>query len=221
MGEVAAFLKRTRAIQTVTRRQARLIFALDATASREPTWQRARALHGALFDAAASEASLSVQLCYYRGDAEFHASDWFSAPAALLDQMSGVTCSAGLTQISRLLSHAVDAGSTNQPVRALVFVGDACEEPVDVLLSLAGQCRLRQLPLFIFQEGCDEHARAIFKKMAIVSGGATIPLDIDSAKRLRELLKAVSRFARGGIKALQESRTPEDKLLLEQLQNAP
>ena len=162
-----------------------------------------------------------MQLCYYRGVGEFRASDWVSAPAALLDQMSGVTCAAGITQIGRLLTHALGAGSINQPVRALVFVGDACEESEDELLSLAGQCGLRKLPLFIFQEGRDERAHVTFKNMAKLSGGATIPFDIDSARRLRGLLAAVARFARGGITALQKSRTPEDTLLLEQLKRSP
>ena len=202
----------------MTRRQARLIFALDATVSREPTWRQARSLHGALFDAAASESSLSVQLCYYRGVAEFSTSDWMSAPAALLDQMNGVTCAAGITQIGRLVRHGLSAGSANQPIRALIFVGDACEEPADELLALAGQCGLRKVPLFIFQEGLDQHAQAIFNNMAKLSGGARLPFDLDSADHLRGLLGAVARFARGGIKALRKSSTPEDQLLLDQLQ---
>ena len=157
----------------MTRRQARLIFALDATASREPTWRQARSLHGALFDAAASESSLSVQLCYYRGVAEFRTSDWLSAPAALLDQMNGVTCAAGITQIGRLVRHGLSAGSANQPIRALIFVGDACEEPADELFGRSVRPP-ESAPIYL-SGGPDQHVQAIFNNMAKLSGGARLP----------------------------------------------
>ena len=114
-GDVAAFLGKTRAIQAVTRRQARLVFALDATASREATWEHARRLHGELFDAASTATSLAVQLCYYRGIGEFRASRWLTESGALLDQMSRVTCEAGVTQIGRVLTHALEAGVRDSP----------------------------------------------------------------------------------------------------------
>ena len=160
-----------------------------------------------------------MQLCYYRGHAEFRASEWLTHASALLDQMAGVTCLAGATQIGRLITHALQAGSVNQPVRALVFVGDACEEGRDYLYSLAGQCGIRKLPLFLFQEGHDAQTRAIFQELARLSGGATIPFDAGSAERLRMLLRAVANFARGGIKALQKGGDEGERLLLEALQN--
>ncbi len=205
----------------MTQRQARLVFALDATASREPTWQQARKLHGELFSAASETTSLAVQLCYYRGMAEFHSSHWLTESDALLDQMSGVTCEAGITQIGRVLHHALDAGSASQPIRALVFVGDACEESPEPLLSLAGQCGIKKLPLFLFQEGRDATTRTVFDRMAKLSGGAAVPFDASSAERLRQLLGAVARFARGGLKALRDSDGAGDRLLLEQLEKAP
>jgi hypothetical protein len=107
----------------------------------------------------------------------------------------------------------------NQPVRALVFVGDACEEGREYLSSLAGQCGIRKLPLFLFQEGHDAQTSAIFQEMARLSGGATIPFDAGSAERLRMLLRAVANFARGGIKALQKGGDEGERLLLEALQN--
>jgi hypothetical protein len=139
----------------------------------------------------------------------------------LLDQMSGVTCQAGITQIGRVLHHALDAGSASQPIRALVFVGDACEESPEPLLSLAGQCGIKKLPLFLFQEGRDTTTRTVFERMAALSGGATVPFDASSAERLRQLLGAVARFARGGLKALREGGSAGDRLLLEQLEKAP
>ena len=164
---------------------------------------------------------MAVQLCYYRGIGQFQSSHWLTEPGALLDQMRGVTCEAGITQISTLLQHALDAGSASQPIRALIFVGDACEEAPEPLLSLAGQCGIKKLPLFLFQEGNDATARAVFQRMAQISGGATVPFDASSADRLRHLLGAVARFARGGLKALRDSGTAGDRLLLEELEKGP
>ena len=164
---------------------------------------------------------MAVQLCYYRGMAGFHSSQWLTEPGALLDQMSGVSCEAGITQIGRVLRHALDAGSVSQPIRALIFVGDACEEAPEPLLSLAGQCGIKKLPLFLFQAGRDATTHDIFERMAEVSGGATVPFDASSADRLRQLLGAVARFARGGLKALRDSGAAGDRLLLEQLEKGP
>ena len=152
---------------------------------------------------------------------QFQSSHWLTEPGALLDQMSGVTCEAGITQISAVLKHALAAGSASQPIRALIFVGDACEEAPEPLLSLAGQCGIKKLPLFLFQEGNDATARAVFQRMAQISGGATVPFDASSADRLRHLLGAVARFARGGLKALRDSGSAGDRLLLEQLEKGP
>ena len=178
-------------------------------------------MHSELFSAAAETTSLAVQLCYYRGMAQLHSSHWLTEPGALLDQMRGVTCEAGITQIGRVLQHALDAGSASQPIRALVFVGDACEETPETLLSLAGQCGIQKLPLFLFQEGNDVTTRAVFARMAQVSGGATVPFDASSADLLRQLLGAVARFARGGLKALQDSGATGDQLLLALLEKGP
>jgi len=164
---------------------------------------------------------LAVQLCYYRGLGDFSTSEWLTAPAALMDRMSGVSCEAGTTQIGRVISHALGAGSPSHPIRALVFVGDACEESTDTLLSLAGQCGLKKIPLFLFQEGNDQNTHAVFTRMAQLSGGASIPFDATSAQTLRQLLGAVARFARGGIRALQQSGKTGDRLLLAQLEKGP
>ena len=178
-------------------------------------------MHGELFSAAATTTSLAVQLCYYRGTSEFEASEWLTSAGSLLDCMSGVTCVAGMTQIGRVMRHALDAGSPAHPIRALIFVGDACEEPPDALIAIAGQCGLRKIPLFLFQEGNDLSTRSIFQQLAKLSGGASVPFDANSAEQLRLLLGAVARFARGGIKALRDGNTEGDRLLLKQIQNAP
>lgn len=182
-------------------RAPRILFALDATASREPTWDLAMGLHGELFRAAAEGGGhaqpLSVQLAYYRGFEEFYASKWSSAPRALLRQMTGVTCRGGLTQIARVLAHALSE-CQREPIRAAIFIGDACEEPPEELTAQAGKLALFKVPFFVFQEGGDPLAEQVFRAIARITGGAYAPFQAGSADELRVLFRAVARYAADG-----------------------
>lgn len=217
-GDVAQFLQKSRAISAVVSRQPRLIFAIDATASRQPTWDTACQLQREMFESARRHASLSVQLCFYRGFREFRASPWLNDSAALGRQMARVQCEGGHTQIGRLLRHAL-AEHARAPVRALVFIGDAMEESADTLCELAGQCGLRKMPLFLFQEGPLPEVRQTFKRMATLSGGAYAQFDSGSARALAALLGAVASYASGGRKALENDAGESAKLLLQQLKS--
>src|SRR2546430_15441150 len=84
----------------------RLIFALDATASREPSWDRACRIQGEMFEATAALGGLDVKLVYYRGFNECKASRWMSNAAELHRAMRAVSCIGGETQIERVLAHA-------------------------------------------------------------------------------------------------------------------
>ena len=217
--DVSAFLSKAKAIQSVQSRQTKLIFALDATASREPTWATAKKLHRDLFNASLDNTNLAIQLCYYRGLHEFQHSPWLTNAAELLAHMDDVVCLGGPTQLERLLHHYLAQRGGLAPVKALVFVGDAVEENNDTLAALAGECGLYKLPLFIFQEGQDALAKSDFEMLARRSGGAYASFDHNSAQRLRDLLGAVVRFTAGGIKALAQSGRESDKLLLDQLRS--
>jgi hypothetical protein len=90
-----------------TARRGRLIFALDATASRQPTWDTACKLQAEMFREVAGIGSLDVQLVYYRGpeghpEGECRASRWYDHPAYLTRAMSSIVCRAGHTQIKRI-----------------------------------------------------------------------------------------------------------------------
>jgi hypothetical protein len=179
----------------------RLIFALDATASREPTWDRACHIQGEMFEATAALGGLDVKLVYYRGANECKASRWLASAADLHRVMRAVFCVGGQTQIERVLAHAL--GETRkQRVNALVFVGDAMEESVDRLCGLAGELGLNGVPLFLFHEGDDPVAARAFRQMARLSHGAYLRFDLASADRLKDLLGAVAVYAAGGHRAL-------------------
>ena len=192
------------------------MFAVDATASRQPTWDHARRLQQEMFLTSGKVASLAVQLCYFRGFGEFKASRWLTDSEALASLMGRVRCEGGHTQITKLLKHA-QSEHRKTAVRALVFIGDAVEESPDTLCNLAGQCGILQLPLFLFQEGTDRSVENTFRSMAKLSRGAYARFDSSSAEKLAGLLGAVASFATGGRAALEKRGGDSAKLLLQQL----
>ncbi len=215
--DVEAFLRQVKAMPAVrpAAGRGRLIFALDATASRAPTWDRAAKLQGEMFEAAAGLGGLEVQLVFYRGFDECKASRWLAAASELHRVMRSVSCVGGETQIGRVLTHAAKEARAGK-VNALVFVGDAMEEKVDRLCRLAGELGLLGVPLFIFHEGRDPGAASAFRQMARLSRGAYCPFDAGSAEQLRQLLGAVAAYAAGGPVALADygERTGGAALLL-------
>jgi hypothetical protein len=191
----------------------RLIFALDATASRQPTWDQAAHLQAQMFETVATVGSLDIQLVYYRGYGRCVASRWVSDPQALAAMMTKVTCESGHTQIRKVLAHT-HKEHAREKVGALIIVSDACEETAH---DLYAEARELGVPVFMFQEGADEHVGKIYAELARITGGAHVKFDADAAQRLADLLKAVAAFATGGIRALADQKTEASKLLLTQV----
>ncbi len=179
----------------------RLIFALDATASRQPTWDRASHIQAQMFVEAQALGGLDVQLCHFGGFHAFRHSPWLGSANALLEHMSGVACAAGMTQIERVLRHAI-AETRRRRVNALVYIGDSMEENVDRLAGFAGELGLLRVPVFVFHEGDDRPAQQAFREMTRLTRGAYCRFDAHSAEQLKELLGAVAAFAAGGKEAL-------------------
>ena len=214
--DVAAFLAEARASPRARLGRGRLLFALDATMSRQPTWDLACRLQAEMFDAASRAGGVEVQLVYYRGHGEARASRWVSDAAALKRLMTGIACHGGLTQIGRVLEHANRVAAT-APLAALVFVGDAMEESADALCHEAGRLVLRNTRAFLFHEGGDQRAAAVFREIARLTGGAYLPFDARAAHELRALLGAVGAFAAGGRTALEASGSAAARRLLADL----
>ena len=136
--EVDAFLARVKSMTpTTVSGRGRLIFAMDATMSRQPTWDMALKLQGDMFSAVKEVGGLDVQLVYFRGLGETRASKWVGDPEALARLMTRVSCQGGYTQIRKVLSHA-RRESKQAKVNAVVYVGDCMEEDIDDLCARAG-----------------------------------------------------------------------------------
>jgi hypothetical protein len=201
-GEIDRFLGAAKQLAPLATGQAgRLIFALDATMSRQPTWDLACSLQAKMFEVAAGTGGLAVQLVYFRGLMECRASGWIGEPQRLNGLMRKIACEGGQTQIHRVLKHIRDEAKA-VPVRAFVLVGDAMEEDVDALAALAGELGLRGIRGFLFQEGHEPAASAAFATMARLTGGAHARFDVNAPGSLLDLLRGAAAYASGGREAL-------------------
>jgi len=199
--DIDAFLKSARATAPRAEGQGRLLFALDATMSRQPTWDRACALQGEMFEEAARIGGLDVQLIYFRGFGECRASKWVRDARTLGALMTKIDCRGGHTQIGKVLRHAISETKARK-IQAVVYIGDCMEEDVDDLCQKAGELGLLGVPVFVFQEGGDAVAEKAFREIARLSKGVYLRLNTASAKELGQLLRGVAAYAAGGRKAL-------------------
>ncbi len=201
--DVQAFLRKVAATPNVKAAGARgrLLFVMDATASRQPSWDMACQIQGDMFAETATLGGLDVQLAYYRGYRDFRATPWVSSSADLIPYMTKARCLGGYTQLERALKYAIKETKVKK-IDALVFVGDALEEEVDAVCGRAGELGMLGVPCFMFHEGGHPIVANAFKQIAQLTHGAYCAFDANSAKQLKELLSAVAVYAAGGRKAL-------------------
>jgi hypothetical protein len=179
----------------------RIIFALDATHSRQPTWDTACHLQAEMFREVATAGGLEVQLVYYRGEDQCAASRWTTDTNRLTKIMTGIACRAGHTQLRKVLVHA-QKETRLLKVGALIFIGDAFEEEPDEVIPEARELGRLGVPAFMFQEGDDRKVEQVFREITSVTKGAYCRFDPGAARQLAELLRAVAVFATSGVAAL-------------------
>lgn len=217
--EISAFLQKAKDMKPPPGQRGRLVFALDATMSRQPTWDQACHIQAEMFQEAGKIAGLQIKLVYFRGFGECRASRWFDSGDELARVMSRISCQGGRTQIGKVLTAALKAAG-QEKIAALVYVGDCMEEDVDMLCDKAGQLGMLGVPMFLFQEGHDGVAERAFREIARLTNGAYCRFEAGAARQLAELLKAVAVYASGGrgaLQALEKQGGQGARLLLEQL----
>jgi hypothetical protein len=194
----------------------RLVFAVDATASREPAWAAARQVTDALFKALPGE--LDVALAVH-GGSHVHTFTAFTTNAnTLRDHAAGVSCRAGLTRLLPILSTSLK----QRAVRVVIYIGDVFEESVLHGRRLADSMGAQGTKLIVLHDTADPAARRdaeVFWDLAKRTGGCVLPFDATAPSRLRDLLSAVAVYAVGGEKLLRERRheLPGAVALLEHL----
>jgi hypothetical protein len=195
----------------------RLVFAIDATASREPAWEVAKATTDALFGALPGK--LDVALAVHGGSRVKLFTAFTAQPDTLRDAAASVSCEAGNTRLVEVMERCRDADD----VRVLVYIGDVFEERLADAESAAGALRLRGTRVIILHDReqapqLDASGEA-FQTIARITEGAVLPFEASSTAKLRELLEAIATLAVGGVKLLERRRRelPAAGLLLKQL----
>ena len=198
----------------------RLVFAVDATASREPAWAAARQVTDALVKALPGE--LDVALAVHGGSRVHTFTAFTNHASTLRDRAAGVVCEAGLTRLLPILS-----ASLKQPaVRVVIYIGDVFEESMSQGRRLADAMGVQGTKLIVLHDTADPAARRdaeVFWDLAKRTGGCVLPFDASAPRRLRDLLSAVAVYAVGGEKLLRERRheLPGAVVLLEHLGGRP
>jgi hypothetical protein len=194
----------------------RLIFGVDATASREPAWATARQVTDALVRALPGE--LDVALAVHGGSRLHTFTEFTANPGHLRDRAAGVACISGHTRMLPILSRAL----AEKNVRVVVYIGDVFEESPSRGRRLADDMGKRGIRLIVLHDVADWTARRdaeLFLDLARRTGGCVLPFDASAAARLRELLAAVAVYAVGGTALLREKEAalPGATLLLRHL----
>lgn len=206
LGQVDSFLEKVARFPCVREKETgpggRLLFAMDATASRQETWRQAMEIQSEMFLTAKALGGLCIQLAFYHGFGTFRAGPWLEDGDSLVRLMGSVVCRAGPTQIAKILKHGINE-SKQYTINAIVFVGDSFEEKADDVADLAGRLGILGVPVFIFHEGDEPHARSVFQDIARLSGGACVHFDARSPQALRALLNGVAAYATGGWAAVE------------------
>jgi hypothetical protein len=190
-------------VETNAPRRPRLIFAVDATASREPAWAAARQVTDALVKALPGE--LDVALAVH-GGSRVHTFTAFTSDATTLrDRAAGVRCEAGMTRLLPILATSLK----QQSVRVIIYIGDVFEESQAHGRRLADSLGAQGTRLIVLHDTADPSARRdaeIFWDLAKRTGGCVLPFDAGASGRLRDILSAVAVYAVGGEKLLRERR---------------
>ncbi|MCC8978897.1 hypothetical protein [Bradyrhizobium acaciae] len=205
-----------------------LIFALDATASRERFWEESKLIQSTMFSAVGTSGlKVRTQLVSYSGLTQLGdvaAGDWHSDAEALSDTMENINCVAGHTQIGQVFKHAVRE-NTQRKVHGLILIGDSCEEDGAQLRALGSELNENRIQLYIMDDGNRSDGRhpdtfRIFRETAEAAEGVYLPLESKSIAKLIDYLRVAAVASSGNIKAVDRIAgsvtTAEGRAFLEQ-----
>ena len=179
--------------------RAKLILALDTTASREHILPASIPLTDAVLTSMPEQ--LDVALAVHGGSKVQIFTNFETDIAKLRDVAAGVRCQAGRTCMLPILARALETDG----VGCVVYVGDVFEESEPQARKLAIRLGARGSRLIILlDEPFASSKTGIFAEMAALSGGCVLPFDASSIPRMRDLLSAIGVLAVGGPEMLDD-----------------
>lgn len=195
----------------------KLLFAMDATASRQASWDVAQEITLSMFDVIPG--GLKIALAHHSGGQLREVTDFKDDSSFFKKKINAVRCVAGETALNQVLENASEIPGLN----SLIYIGDAFEENPASAFEIARKLKAKGVPCFLFQEGDNPYVKETFTSIAEITGGAVFPFAMDSLLHVRERLDAIAAFAAGGMKLLQEKRAslPAARELIERLGSSP
>lgn len=190
------------------RRPAHIGLIIDATGSREHSWEQAQTAQLRMFKDLASLKALQLRLLEF-GGGKLSDYGWQGDALKVAKKMAAVRCRQGLTQfVPALEAFAKDKTKTD----ALLLIGDAFEEEQTAVLFCAWNLRDRGTRVFCFREGDDPVTESAFRTLAEITGGRSIKLG--DQLPLADLCSGAALLAAGGQDAIKRLPNAKARQLL-------
>ncbi len=207
----------------------RVVLAL-ANHARSPGWERAQVLQRQMFEAAEGS-GLKMKFAFYgednaKGVRRFRITKrWINDPDDMTTVMGKAECNCGCyVYISSVLEQAVKENA-DQPMRAVIIVGDAFHDDQDSLdeaALAANQLRREGTRVFLIQQGDDPITARKLQYLQRVSGATYFQFDPKTQQvQIAEMLATISAYAAGGEQAVKAIGGQTATMLLEHLKQQP
>jgi hypothetical protein len=207
----------------------RVLLAL-ANHARSPGWDRAKVLQRQMFEATPGS-GLEMKFAFYAEDDDKGVrrcqitKRWTTSCDEMASIMDRAECSCGCYVNIRSVLHQAIKENQNQPMRAVIIVGDVFHDDQDSLdeaALAANRLRREGTRVFLVQQGDDPHTTRKLKYLARVTGATYFRFDPKTQQQqAAEMLEAVSAYAAGGEEAVKARGGQASRLLLEHLKATP
>ena len=181
-------------------RPSRIGFLVDATGSRNKTWERAQGIQSKMFRAAHGIKAIKLRLVHFGGN-RLTTRDWEDDTKSVAAHMAAVRCRAGLTQILEGLQTFIDEAPEDR-ASAIILIGDYFEECSTQAKITSVRLKDMGIKVYSFIEGNDHTAQTVFRNLAEVTDGRFARFGEDLP--LADLCQGVALLASGGRKALRQ-----------------
>lgn len=182
-----------------------LAYVIDATASRQRTWNTAQEIQKDMFLEIARVGNLWARVVAFRGGndgaREILDIGWKNKATDIVQQMSGLSCRAGETNIRGAIEKII-AGKQDFVPSNIVMIGDCCEEVESIVMPAARKLKELGVQVFAFHEGNDQQGERVYRAFAEITGGAFEKFS--PRMPLKDLCTAVGVYTVGKEEALKK-----------------
>ena len=170
-----------------------ICFVIDATGSRQASWQQAQRTQAEMFDAVKTAGNLKLSIVCHRGGSVKDLGS-FASPDDAKRRMAEVSCESGNTRIVDSLQSAL-----GKKPSTIIMVGDCFEESFTDLQKVCTQLAAQKIRVYAFVEGNESSGQRAYKMAADMTDGIFQPFG--SGLDLSDLCVAAAVFDVGGQQA--------------------